>query len=99
MAADTVRRQPVPPLGLKGLTVAIHRCWPALVFLIALPSHAQLFSFGVMGGVPITNAFADDCSPSCFGGTLSVTHYDRLYIVGPTAEVHLPHHLSIEVDA
>jgi|SRR5580700_4553292 hypothetical protein len=99
MAADMVRRQPVAPPGPHDLTVAFRRCWPALVFLVALPSHAQLFSFGVMGGVPITSAFADNCSPSCYRGTLFLTPYDRRYIIGPTAEVHLPFHLSIEFDA
>jgi hypothetical protein len=87
MTANTVRHPPLAPPGLQSFTAALLRRCPALLFLFALPSHAQLFSFGVIGGVPITSAY------TC------ITCYDRRYIIGPTAEVRLPFHLSIEVDA
>jgi hypothetical protein len=62
-----------------------------LILLLALsvPSYSQIFSFGVKGGIPLTNTF-----PGNPAGT-----YFRRYIVGPTAEVHLPFHLALEVDA
>src|SRR5581483_481667 len=41
------------------------------------------------GGIPATDAFQGN-----FAGS-----YQRRYIVGPTAELHLPLHLSFEVDA
>ena len=87
MTADTVRLLSLGARGLRGVAEVLPRCYPALLFLFALPSHAQLFSFGVIGGVPITSAYTD-CN----------TCWDRLYIIGPTAEVRLPFHLSIEVD-
>ncbi|HEX3684516.1 MAG TPA: outer membrane beta-barrel protein [Bryobacteraceae bacterium] len=64
------------------------------IFLILLlapstPMYAQIFSFGVKGGIPVTNTF-----PGNPAGT-----YFRRYVVGPTAEVHLPFHLAFEVDA
>jgi hypothetical protein len=73
-----------------------------LLFLFALPSDAQLFSFGVIGGVPITSAFTDvpgNSSIPASDYSPCDTCYQRLYIIGPTAEVRLPFHLAIEVDA
>jgi len=52
------------------------------------------FSFGVRLGVPITDAFSTvESSNYTFNATT-----DR-YIVGPTAELHLPFGLGLEVDA
>lgn len=66
-------------------------CSKSLLFLglaLAVPGWSQILSFGVKGGVPITDGF-----PS------SSAAYERRYTVGPTVEVHLPLHLSFEVDA
>ncbi len=40
----------------------------------------------------MTNAYST-------GGVTLAVPYDRRYIIGPTAEIHLPLHLSFEVDA
>jgi hypothetical protein len=64
------------------------------LLLIAAPAFAQPFSFGVIGGIPVTNAFS-----AVLGAYGATTTYDRQYIIGPTAEIHLPFHLSVEVDA
>ena len=66
----------------------------ALLLLAALPASGQVFSFGLKAGVPLTTAY----STEGFGNVQAVP-YDRPYIVGPTAEIHLPFHLSFEVDA
>jgi hypothetical protein len=64
------------------------------LLLVGLPAYSQLFSIGVKGGVPMTNAY------STFGsGSGAAVAYDRRYIVGPTVEVPFPYHLSFEVDA
>ena len=55
---------------------------------------AQFFSIGIKGGVPLTDAYQ-----SVRTGNFSATAYDRRYIIGPMAEVHLPFHLGVEVDA
>lgn len=65
-----------------------------LIGLLAVPIYSQSFSVGVKAGVPLTSAFS-----AGYNGYASTSEYDRLYIVGPTAEVHLPFHLSVEVDA
>lgn len=62
-----------------------------LILLLALPMpiYSQIFSFGFKAGIPATDAF-----PGSPAGT-----YFRRYIVGPTAEIHLPFHFAFEVDA
>ena len=59
-----------------------------------LLSAGERVSFGVKGGVPITDAFdaARGTSAAYFTDT-------KRYLVGPTFEVHLPARFSIEVDA
>ena len=68
-----------------------------LVF-VTTPACAQLFSFGVKGGVPLTDAFSH-VSLADQVIAQSVSGYNRRYVIGPTAEVHFPLHLSFEVDA
>jgi opacity protein-like surface antigen len=68
--------------------------FPALLLLVVLPASSQIFSVGVKGGIPITDAYSTRVSSGAIGFS-----YDRRYIVGPTAEIHLPFHLSFEVDA
>ena len=60
----------------------------------ALPSSAQSFSVGIKAGVPIADAY----TATAFSNGNSGTSDDR-YLIGPTAELHLPLHLSVEVDA
>jgi hypothetical protein len=55
---------------------------------------AQPFSFGVKGGLPLTDFF--DAVNSDNLGYFSSTNR---YIVGPTVELHLPFGLSVEFDA
>jgi hypothetical protein len=64
------------------------------VLLSNTPAWSQVVSFGVKAGVPLTTAYS-----TTQDGYASATAYDRSYIIGPTAEVHLPFHLSFEVDA
>jgi opacity protein-like surface antigen len=66
----------------------------SLMFLTAGLSYCQPFSFGAKFGVPLTDFF-NTVQSSNF--TFNATT-DR-YIVGPTAELHLPLGLGIEVDA
>ena len=72
-------------------------------FLAAMPAFAQpvighFVSFGVTGGVGLTDAFASqsfmgvDTDSRDFSGS-------KDYIVGPSIEVHLPLSFSVEVDA
>jgi hypothetical protein len=68
-----------------------------LVFLLLIsfvPAYSQLFSVGVKAGVPLTDAFHDISAPA---GTTS--NFKDNYIIGPTAEIHLLFHLSVEADA
>jgi len=67
----------------------VRNLWLILLLgAMAAPAYSQLFSLGVKGGVQITNDTSLDDSA-----------YTRRYIVGPTAEIHLPFHLAFEVDA
>jgi len=67
---------------------------PLLVlFLGALSLAAQPFSFGVKGGVPLTDTLSVIENPENFH-----TSTNR-YIVGATAELHLPFGFGVEVDA
>jgi opacity protein-like surface antigen len=58
----------------------------------ALTASAQTFSFGVKAGAPVTSALPYDASP------YSMVDTGR-WTVGPTAEVRLFGHLSVEADA
>src|ERR1700722_1658775 len=65
-----------------------------LFFLGSGAAFCQPFSFGVKLGVPLTDFFnAVESSNFAFNTTT-----DR-YIVGPTAELHVPLGLGVEVDA
>jgi Outer membrane protein beta-barrel domain len=69
------------------------RVW--LLFLAAAASAgAQPFSFGVKGGLPLTDFF-DAVSSDGFGYFSSTNRY----IVGPTVELRLPFGLGVEFDA
>ena len=68
---------------------------PALIlFLFSYPASAQLFSAGVKGGVPLTDFFTTAESQE-----FSFNTNTSRYIIGPTAELHLPFGFGVEVDA
>ena len=66
-----------------------------MVFLAgAAAASAQPFSFGVKGGLPLTDFF-DAVNSNHFGYFSSTNRY----IVGPTVELRLPFGLGVEFDA
>jgi opacity protein-like surface antigen len=65
-----------------------------LLLLSAASAFSQPFSFGLRGGVPMTE-FLDAAKSQTFSFTTSTNRY----IVGPTAELKLPFGLGLEVDA
>ncbi len=72
-----------------------YRFLGAIVFALgvtSLPCFGQFFSVGVKAGVPLNEAYSDATS-----GSFSAT--TNRFIVGPEAELRLPFHLGIEVDA
>jgi hypothetical protein len=70
------------------------------IYILCSPSAAfgQRFAFGLAGGVSLTDDFQRQSYPI---ENYTVTYYSTAkdYIVGPTLEVGLPFHLSVEVDA
>jgi hypothetical protein len=66
----------------------------ALLLLAGSMAHSQIFSFGVKAGVPLTTVYSPQQIPD--GGSNAS---EQRFTIGPTAEVHLPFHLSLEVDA
>ncbi len=58
------------------------------------PAAAQLVSFGVKAGVPITGAF-----DTLKSGPVNYLDQSRRYLIGPAIEVNLPFRLSVEADA
>jgi len=74
------------------------RCFgvTSLLFLLSgLPSYSQFLSVGIKAGVPFIDAY----STLATSGAPAVSAFQDHFIVGPTAEIHLPLHLSVEVDA
>ena len=65
-----------------------------MLLAAAVPALAQSFSVGVKAGVPITDAYSATAFSNGNSGT-----YDGRYLIGPTAEIHFPLNLSLEVDA
>lgn len=58
----------------------------------------HLLSFGVKGGVPLT----DGLGSTVFGGiasVMTVSQASKNYVIGPMVELHLPFGLSVEADA
>src|ERR1700676_885462 len=58
----------------------------------------HIFSFGIKGGVPLTDAFSDHTT----SGVDVITHTfsnSKNYVIGPTAELSLPFGFSVEADA
>lgn len=71
-----------------------------VVFLfVGLAGNAQWLSFGVRGGVPLTDAYSSvttTTSPSSF---VKVFSQSKQYEIGPMIELHLPFGLAVEADA
>jgi len=64
-----------------------------LLLFGAVSAWAQLFSYGVKAGVPL-NEFLDAAKSQQFAFNTTTNRY----IVGPTAELHLPFGLGVEFD-
>src|ERR1700730_7368561 len=65
------------------------------VILLTGPIFAQSLSFGVKGGVPVTDAFSTARRDS-----ISYSSVTRRYTIGPTGEIALPlFGLRVEADA
>ena|ERR1035441_3907298 len=83
----------------SGRSLRSHFMRPLLLLLLgAIPALSQPFSFGVKGGVPLTDFVNAATSTNANGFLNFATHTDR-YIVGVTAELRLPFGLGVEVDA
>jgi opacity protein-like surface antigen len=67
------------------------------LLLATTPAFSQLFSYGVKGGVPLTD-FVDAASGTNAAGFIDFATHTNRYIIGATGELHLPFGLSIEVD-
>jgi hypothetical protein len=68
-----------------------------LLLLCATPAFSQLVSFGVKGGVPLTD-FVNAASGTNAAGFIDFATHTNRYIIGATGELHLPFRLSIEAD-
>ncbi len=58
-------------------------------------ARAQILSFGLRGGVPLTDGFSGTPSVSA---SLVPTSTDR-FVIGPTVELHLPFGVGVQADA
>ena len=82
------RNSPATPLVLT-----IMRSW--VILLTAAPlAVAQPFTFGIKGGVPLTDFLSATSS-----GNLGYFTTTNRYIVGPEAELHLPFGFGVEFNA
>src|SRR5579863_3526529 len=61
----------------------------------AIAAFSQPLSFGVKGGVPLTDLLSTSQSPA----SQYATSTTNLSVVGPTVELRLPRDLAVEVDA
>jgi opacity protein-like surface antigen len=66
----------------------------ALLFSAPLAFPAGLFSIGVKGGVPFTDAFNTATS-----GNLSYVTHNKYWTLGPEFDVNLPFGIGVEIDA
>jgi hypothetical protein len=75
-----------------------HFMRPLLLLILCItPAYSQLFSFGLKGGVPLTD-FVNAASGDNAAGFIDFATHTNRYIIGATGELHLPLHLSIEAD-
>jgi hypothetical protein len=66
--------------------------------LATLAYGQHLLSFGIKGGVPLTDAFADS-SPVEVDVIVHSFSASKNYVIGPMAELNLPLGFSVEADA
>jgi hypothetical protein len=66
----------------------------SLLTLWSVPAFSQLVSVGVKAGVPLTNVYSTQQVPD--GNAFTS---ETRFTVGPTVELHLPLHFSVELDA
>jgi hypothetical protein len=71
----------------------------AVVLLYALSAYAQPVSFGIVGGASLTEDFQNKIIETPPTAPSIAYSTPKRWIVGGTAEVRLPFHLSIEADA
>ncbi len=60
--------------------------------LTSLPAYGQLFSLGIKAGIPLNDVYVN-------GGSGDLSGITNRFIIGPEAELRLPFHLGVEVDA
>lgn len=83
----------------SGRTLRNQIMRPLLLLLLgATPAFSQLFSYGVKGGVPLTD-FVNAASGTNPSGFIDFATHTNRYIIGATGELHLPFGFSIEADA
>lgn len=58
----------------------------------------HLFSFGIKGGVPLTDSLSDSTLPSVDVVTRAFSA-SKNYVIGPMVELNLPFGLAVEADA
>ncbi len=70
-----------------------------ILLLCSLPIFGEhLFSVGIKGGVPLTDAFSDSTTHGVDVITRAFSD-SKKYVIGPTVELHLPLGFSVEADA
>ena len=68
-----------------------------VLLLSAAPACSQLFSYGVKGGLPLTD-FVNAASGTNPSGFINFATHTNRYIIGATGELHLPFGFSVEAD-
>src|SRR6516162_2544847 len=92
LSAITLENMPRNPPATP-LVLTIMRSW--VILLAAAPlAVAQPFTFGIKGGVPLTDFLSATSS-----GNLGYFTTTNRYIVGPEAELHLPFGFGVEFNA
>jgi Outer membrane protein beta-barrel domain len=70
------------------------------ILLFSTACFAQFpLSFGIKGGVPLTDSFQQGGESRMFSYNVDVYSASKNYIVGPMVQLWLPFHLAVEADA
>ncbi|MBZ5611613.1 MAG: PorT family protein [Acidobacteriia bacterium] len=69
-----------------------------LLFVSAPAFSQRLFSIGIKGGVPLSDAFSNHTTPGIDTFVHSFTD-SKNYVIGPFAELRLPFGFAVEADA
>jgi opacity protein-like surface antigen len=84
----------------SGRKLRTHSMRPLLLLVLgATSAFSQPFSFGVKGGVPLTDFIDAATSTNQTNGIFGFATHTNRYIVGATGELRLPFGLGVEVDA